>query len=134
MHFLQQEAAAMAERDQGDASAGTDAVNDRQQAAGAAQQPAANQGDGMEKGPTDGGATGAAAGGAQAGDQGGEGGASGGSAGGARESGRDTSDQTEREGRGGYGNDTGFTGGTVGSRDDASPYREEDERGSGGMR
>jgi hypothetical protein len=36
---------------------------------------------------------------------------------GADERGRDQ--EGDREGRGGYGNDTGFVGGTVGSRDDA---------------
>ena len=67
------------------------------EAAGAGGQGAGQQG----------GAQGGAQSGAQSGAQGAEG-----------ESGREQ--LGDREGRGGYGNDTGFTGGTVGSRDEGS--------------
>ncbi|MGZ8456114.1 MAG: hypothetical protein ACXWZ4_05900 [Gemmatirosa sp.] len=110
----------MADRQQDGENAGTDDVRSRQQSARAAQQPPANQGDGMEEGPTDGGTT--------------DGATDGATGGAPRESGRDSSEQSAREGNGGYGNDTGFGGGTVGSRDDVNPYRDDDDRGAGGMR
>ncbi|MDF1506093.1 hypothetical protein [Roseisolibacter sp. H3M3-2] len=87
----------MAEREQSESAR---EVRDPSQRDPNQQPPARNQGDGMEGAPTSN-----AGGGAD-------------EVGGAGERGREG--QSDREGQGGYGNDTGFTGGTVGSRDDDS--------------